>query len=133
MNPWRAYLLSLQDLARWTGAHEGMISSDLHRAQSPQMDVETPTKGHEGLKTCTRRKKDVAFGGTLVDLDPGDLAPPTWTLALEGPGRHHGYPRRHPELGFSSWTTFMRHWHMWAGFQAFGGPTFHLPCPTFHT
>jgi hypothetical protein len=30
-------------------------------------------RGMKGLKTCTGRKKDVAFGGTLADLDPGDL------------------------------------------------------------
>jgi hypothetical protein len=111
-----------------------MIRSDLHRAQIPPMDVETPAKGHDrDRKTCTGRKKDVAFGGTLANLDLGGLAPPTWTLALEGPGRNHGYPRRHPELVLSSWTASMRHCHMWAGFQAFGGPTFHLPCPMFHT
>jgi hypothetical protein len=67
------------------------------------MDVETPARGKKKLKTCTGRKKDVAFGGTLADLDPGDLALPTWTLALEGPGRHHDSPRRHPELGFHFW------------------------------
>jgi hypothetical protein len=64
------------------------------------MDVETPAKGKKRLKTCTRRKKDVAFGGTLEDLDLGDLALSTWTLALEGPRRHHDSPRLHPELGF---------------------------------
>jgi len=95
--------------------------------------LKPPAKGKKRLKTCTGTKKDVAFGGTLTDLDLGDLVLPTWTLALEGPGRHHGYPRCHPELVFSSWTTFMRHWHMWVGFQAFGGPMFHLPCPMFHT
>jgi hypothetical protein len=66
---------------------------------------------------------------TVMMSQSGDIT----TLALEGPGHYHGYPRHHPELGFSSWTTFMRHWHMWAGFQSFGGPTFHPPCPTFHT
>jgi hypothetical protein len=53
------------------------------------MDAETPARGKKRLKTCTGKKKDVAFGGTLIDLDPGDLALPTWTLALEGPKRHH--------------------------------------------
>ena len=48
------------------------------------------------------RKKDVAFGGTLEDLDLVYISPPTWMLALEGPERHHGYPRRHPELVLSS-------------------------------
>jgi hypothetical protein len=41
MNPWRAYLLLLQELVWCTGADEGMIRSDLHRAQIPLMDVET--------------------------------------------------------------------------------------------
>jgi hypothetical protein len=57
------------------------------------MDAETLTSGKKRLKTCTGRKKDVAFEGTLADLDPGDLSFPTWTLAFEG-------PRRHPKLGF---------------------------------
>jgi hypothetical protein len=34
------------------------------------MDVETLAKGKKRLKTCTGRKKGVAFGGTLADLDP---------------------------------------------------------------
>jgi hypothetical protein len=34
------------------------------------MDVETPTRGKRKLKTCIGRKKDVAFGGILEDLDP---------------------------------------------------------------
>jgi hypothetical protein len=56
------------------------------RAQSPLMDVETPTRGErQRLKTCTKRRKDVAFGGTLADLDPGFHVPPTWTLSLEDP------------------------------------------------
>jgi hypothetical protein len=54
------------------------------------------------LKTCTGRKKGIAFGGTLADLDPGDLCLRTWTLAIEGLGCHHDIPRCHPELGFSS-------------------------------
>jgi hypothetical protein len=57
------------------------------------MDVETPARGKKRLKTCTGRNKDVTFGGTLTDLDPGDPTFPTWTLALAG-------PRRHLELGF---------------------------------
>ena len=64
------------------------------------MDAKTPTRGTKRLKTCTGRKKDVAFGGTQAELDPWDLAFLTWTLALEGLGRHHDSPRRHPELGF---------------------------------
>jgi hypothetical protein len=64
------------------------------------MDVETVARGKKKLKTCTGRKKDVAFGGTLADLVLGDLALPTWTLALEGLGRYHDSPRRHLELGF---------------------------------
>jgi hypothetical protein len=68
------------------------------------MDDETPTKGKKRLKTCTGRKKDVAFGGTLVDLDPWDLALSTWKLALEGCRRHHDSPICHPELGFHLWS-----------------------------
>jgi hypothetical protein len=44
------------------------------------MDVKIPTRGKKKLKTCIGRKKDVAFGGTLRDLDPGDLALLTWTF-----------------------------------------------------
>jgi hypothetical protein len=53
------------------------------------MDAETPTRGKKkdgGI--CTMKKKDISFGGTLVDLDPGDSALPTWTLAFEGLGCH---------------------------------------------
>ena len=41
------------------------------------MDVATPARDKKKLKICTGKKKDVAFGGTLVDLDPGDRALPT--------------------------------------------------------
>jgi hypothetical protein len=68
------------------------------------MDVETPTTGKKKLKNCTGRKKDVAFGGTLADLDLGDLTLSTWTLGLESPGHHHHSPRCHPELGFHFWS-----------------------------
>jgi hypothetical protein len=71
------------------------------------MDVETLARGNKRLKTGTGRKKDVSFGGTLVYLDPRNLSLPTWTLALEGPGRHHDSPRHHPELGFSSLGEFV--------------------------
>jgi hypothetical protein len=64
------------------------------------MDVETQARGNKRLKTCTERKKGVSFGGILPDLDLGDLSFPTWTLSLEGPGRHHDIPRRHSEVGF---------------------------------
>jgi hypothetical protein len=67
------------------------------------MDAETPALGKKRLKTCTGRKKDVAFGGTLADLDSGDLALPTWTLALEGHGCHHHSAICHPELEFHFW------------------------------
>ena len=49
----------------------GMISSDLHGAEIPQMDVVTPAKGKKTSEICTGRKKDVALGDTLADLDPG--------------------------------------------------------------
>jgi hypothetical protein len=51
--------------------------------------------GKNKLKTCTRKKKDVAFGGTLAYLDPKGPFSSTWTLAVEGPGRHHHRPRFH--------------------------------------
>jgi hypothetical protein len=35
------------------------------------MDVSTPARGKKKLKICTGKKKDVAFGGALADLDPG--------------------------------------------------------------
>jgi hypothetical protein len=64
------------------------------------MDAKTPARGKKRLNICTGRKKDVSFGGTLTDLDPGDLALPTWKLALEGPRRHHDSPKRQ---GFHLW------------------------------
>jgi hypothetical protein len=67
------------------------------------MDAETLARGKKRLKTCTGRKKDVAFGGTLEDLDPRDLSLTTSMLSLEGIGRHHGSSRRHPKLGFHLW------------------------------
>jgi hypothetical protein len=56
MNPWRAYLLLLQDLSRWTITHGGMISLDLHGAGSPKMDVVTLSKDKKTSKICTRKK-----------------------------------------------------------------------------
>jgi hypothetical protein len=41
------------------------------------MDVETLVRGKKKLKTCIGRKKDVAFGGTLSNLDTRNLALPT--------------------------------------------------------
>jgi hypothetical protein len=76
MNPWRAYLLLLQDFARWTGTYGGMISSDLHGAESPQMDVVTPTRGRETPEACTRKKEGCCTRDTPTDLDPGGLAFP---------------------------------------------------------
>jgi hypothetical protein len=71
------------------------------------MDSETPSKGNKRLKTCTGRKNDVSFGGTLEDLDPGELSLPTWKLSLEGPGHHHDRPIHHPELRVSSLEAFV--------------------------
>jgi hypothetical protein len=85
MSPWRAYLLLLQDHARWTGTYGEMISSDLHGAESPQMDVVTPARGREMSETCTREKEGRFTGDTLADLDPGGSCSSTWTLALGGP------------------------------------------------
>jgi hypothetical protein len=85
MSPWRAYLLLLQDHARWTGTYGEMISSDLHGAESPQMDVVTPARGREMSETCTRKKEGCFTRDTLADLDPGGSCSSTWTLALGGP------------------------------------------------
>jgi hypothetical protein len=57
MNPWRVYLLLLQYFSQWTGTHRGMISSDLHGAESPQMDVVTSARGKKTSVTCTRKKE----------------------------------------------------------------------------
>jgi hypothetical protein len=67
------------------------------------MVVETLARDKKRLKTWTGRNKDVAFGGTLADLDPGDLSLATWMLALEGPRHHHDSPRHHLELWFHIW------------------------------
>jgi hypothetical protein len=75
MNPWRAYLLLLQDLARRTGTYGGMISSDLHRAKSPQMDAVTPTRGRETPEVCTRKKEGRFPRDTLAGLNPGGILP----------------------------------------------------------
>jgi hypothetical protein len=64
------------------------------------MDVATPTRGNKKLNTCTRKKKDVSFGGTLKDLDPGVPYSSTWMLSLEVHRHHHHIPRCHLELGF---------------------------------
>jgi hypothetical protein len=37
--------LSLQDLARWTGIHEEMISSDLHEGLKPKDGCRDPMPG----------------------------------------------------------------------------------------
>jgi hypothetical protein len=85
MNPWRAYLLLLQDFARWTGTYGGMISSDLHRDESPQMDVVTPTKGRDTPETCTRKKEGRCTKDTPTDLDLGGCCLSTWTLTFGSP------------------------------------------------
>jgi hypothetical protein len=46
------------------------------------MDAVTPARGRKKLKICTG-KKDVAFGGTLADLDPGGSCSSTSMLALD--------------------------------------------------
>ena len=71
MNPWRAYLLLLQDFAQWTGTYGGMISSDLHGAECPQMDVVSPTRGRETLETCNSKKEGCCNEDTPKDLDLG--------------------------------------------------------------
>jgi hypothetical protein len=57
MNPWRAYLLLLQEFSRWTGTHGGMISSDLHGDEIPQMDDVTQARGKKTSETYTRKKE----------------------------------------------------------------------------
>jgi hypothetical protein len=57
MNPWRAYLLLLQDFARWTGTHGGMISSNLHGDEIPQMDVVTSAKGKEDIRDLHQEER----------------------------------------------------------------------------
>jgi hypothetical protein len=47
------------------------------------MDAATPAKGKKKLNICIVKKKDVAFGGTLADLDLGGPCSSTWTLALD--------------------------------------------------
>jgi hypothetical protein len=85
MSPWRAYLFLLQDLARRTGTYGGMISSDLHGAKNPQMDVVTQTKGRETPKDCTGKKEGSFPQDTLAGLDPRGSFLSTRTLTLEGP------------------------------------------------
>jgi hypothetical protein len=50
-------LLLLQDFAQWTCTYGGMISSDLHGDESPQMDVVTPIRGRETPEACTKKKE----------------------------------------------------------------------------
>jgi hypothetical protein len=78
-------LLLLQDFAQWTGTSGGMIRSDLHGAEIPQMDVVTPTRGRETSEACTRKKEGCYLRDTLVDLDPRGSFSSTWTLTLESP------------------------------------------------
>jgi hypothetical protein len=85
MSPWRAYLLLLQDLARWTGTYGEMINLDLHEAESPPMDVVAPARGREMSEICTRKKEGFFTRDTLENLDPGGSCSSTWMLALVGP------------------------------------------------
>jgi hypothetical protein len=57
MNPWRAYLLFLQDLSRWTGTHEGMIISDLHGDKIPEMDDCNPSQGKEYIRDFHKEER----------------------------------------------------------------------------
>jgi hypothetical protein len=50
MNPWRAYLLLLQDFSRWTGACGGMIRSDLHKAESLADGCCDPNQGQRDTR-----------------------------------------------------------------------------------
>jgi hypothetical protein len=80
-----------------------------------------------GIENLHREKEGIAFGGTLEDLDPGDLSPPTWMLSLE-----------RLDVIMDTLDVIHRTFlvildgiyealaHVGI-FQAFGGPTFHLP------
>jgi len=60
MSPWRAYFLLLQDHAQWIGTYGEMISSDLHGAESPHMDVVTPTRAERCQRLARGKRKDVS-------------------------------------------------------------------------
>jgi hypothetical protein len=83
MSPWRAYLLLLQDFARWTETYGGMIRSDLHRAESPTDECCDPTRGKEKPEACTRKKEGHCTRNTPADLDLGGFFLSPWTLTLE--------------------------------------------------
>jgi hypothetical protein len=76
MSPWRAYLLLLQDHARWKGTYGEMIRLNLQGDESPYMDVVTPSRSREMSETCTRQKKGRFTGDTLANLNLGGLALP---------------------------------------------------------
>jgi hypothetical protein len=85
MIPWRVYIffsVGPYPVDRYYGE---MIISDLHGAESPQMDVVTPTMGREMSYTCTMKKKGCFIEDTLADLDPGGSCYSTWMLALGVP------------------------------------------------
>jgi hypothetical protein len=69
----------------------------------------------------------------VEDLDLRSHDPPTRTLALGGLGCHLWSPRRHLSAGVVILEAFMRLLARVGKFMAFGGPTFHLLCPTSHT
>ena len=48
----------------------GMISSDLHGDEIPQMDVVIPSRGKKTSDICMRKKEGHHLGGTLTNLDP---------------------------------------------------------------
>ena len=83
MNPWRAYLLFLQDFARWTGTYGGMIMSDLHGAKILTHGCCDPTRGKEKPEACTREKEERFTRDTSIDLDLGGFFLSTWMLTLE--------------------------------------------------
>jgi hypothetical protein len=59
MNPWRGYLLLLQDFAQWTGTYGGMIRLDLHRDEIPTDGCcDHNVERHQRI--APGRKKDVS-------------------------------------------------------------------------
>jgi hypothetical protein len=50
-------LLLLQDLARWTGTREGMISSDLHGGLKPTDGCCNPSQGQEDIRDLHQEER----------------------------------------------------------------------------
>jgi hypothetical protein len=69
---WGRICLPLQDLTRWIGIHEEMISSDLHEGLKPTDGCWDPRLGAwQWWPTCVIQEEVVSFGGTLTRLGEG--------------------------------------------------------------